>query len=94
MSEAAALAWIDKNMSNLEGPLMSSSDRAAIRGRFHLDITVGDRSKEVERLQTLGVDGHMISPAYSYAAVMTKEIFMSREEIREKFRQANALLER
>ena len=45
-------------------------------------------------LQTLGVDGHMISPAYSYAAVMTKEIFMSREEIREKFRQASALLER
>ncbi|MGH9572989.1 MAG: adenosyl-hopene transferase HpnH [Candidatus Acidiferrales bacterium] len=45
-------------------------------------------------LQTLGVDGHMISPAYSYAAVMTKEIFMSRDEIREKFRQASALLER
>jgi hopanoid biosynthesis associated radical SAM protein HpnH len=45
-------------------------------------------------LQTLGVDGHMISPAYSYAAVMTKEIFMSREEIREKFRQASELLER
>ena len=45
-------------------------------------------------LQTLGVDGHMISPAYSYAAVMTKEIFMSREEIREKFRHASQLLER
>jgi hopanoid biosynthesis associated radical SAM protein HpnH len=45
-------------------------------------------------LQTLGVDGHMISPAYSYAAVMTKEIFMSRDEIREKFREASALLER
>ena len=45
-------------------------------------------------LQTLGVDGHMISPAYSYAAVMTKEIFMSRDEIREKFRQASTLLER
>ncbi|MGH9735522.1 MAG: adenosyl-hopene transferase HpnH [Candidatus Acidiferrales bacterium] len=45
-------------------------------------------------LQTLGVDGHMISPAYSYAAVMTKEIFMSREEIRAKFQQASRLLER
>ena len=45
-------------------------------------------------LQTLGVDGHMLSPAYSYTAVMTKEIFMSREEIREKFRQASQLLER
>jgi hopanoid biosynthesis associated radical SAM protein HpnH len=45
-------------------------------------------------LQTLGVDGHMLSPAYSYAAVMTKEIFMSREEIREKFQRAGQLLER
>jgi hopanoid biosynthesis associated radical SAM protein HpnH len=47
-----------------------------------------------EYLQTLGVDGHMVSPAYSYAAVATKEIFMSREEIRDKFIQASALLER
>jgi hopanoid biosynthesis associated radical SAM protein HpnH len=48
----------------------------------------------LEYLQTLGVDGHMISPAYSYAAVDTKEIFMSREEIRRKFVQASSLLER
>jgi hopanoid biosynthesis associated radical SAM protein HpnH len=47
-----------------------------------------------EYLQTLGVDGHMLSPAYSYAAVMTKEIFMSRDEIRQKFQQASQLLER
>jgi hopanoid biosynthesis associated radical SAM protein HpnH len=45
-------------------------------------------------LQTLGVDGHMLSPAYSYAAVMTKEIFMSRDEIRAKFQKASQLLER
>jgi hopanoid biosynthesis associated radical SAM protein HpnH len=45
-------------------------------------------------LQTLGVDGHMVSPAYSYAAVDTKDIFMSRDEIRQKFVQASALLER
>jgi hopanoid biosynthesis associated radical SAM protein HpnH len=45
-------------------------------------------------LQTLGVDGHMISPAYSYAAVMTKDIFMSRAEIQDKFREASKLLER
>jgi hopanoid biosynthesis associated radical SAM protein HpnH len=44
-------------------------------------------------LKTLGVDGYMISPAYSYAAVQTKEIFMSREDIREKFQQASRLLE-
>jgi hopanoid biosynthesis associated radical SAM protein HpnH len=45
-------------------------------------------------LETLGVDGFMISPGYSYAAVQTKEIFMSREDIREKFRQAGRLLEK
>ena len=47
-----------------------------------------------ESLQVLGVDGHMISPAYSYQAVQTKEIFMSREEVREKFRLASRLLEK
>src|SRR6202021_1945051 len=45
-----------------------------------------------EYLDTLGVDGYMLSPAYGYSSVMTKDIFMSREDIREKFRQALALL--
>jgi len=45
-----------------------------------------------ESLRSLGVDGHMISPAYSYQAVQTKEIFMSREEVREKFRLVSQLL--
>jgi hopanoid biosynthesis associated radical SAM protein HpnH len=45
-------------------------------------------------LHTLGVDGHMLSPAYSYAAVQTKDIFMSREEIREKFHAASKLLDK
>ena len=44
-------------------------------------------------LHDLGVDGYMLSPAYSYSAVMTREIFMSREEVRDKFRQALALIE-
>ncbi len=47
-----------------------------------------------EYLHGLGVDGFMISPAYSYAAVQTKDIFMSREEVREKFRQACEFLEK
>ncbi|MFZ0821337.1 MAG: adenosyl-hopene transferase HpnH [Candidatus Acidiferrales bacterium] len=40
----------------------------------------------------LGVDGYMLSPAYSYAAVMTKEIFMSKSDVRDKFRAAYELL--
>jgi hopanoid biosynthesis associated radical SAM protein HpnH len=45
-------------------------------------------------LETLGVDGYMVTPAYSYAAVQRKEIFMSRDEIRLKFRAATDLLRR
>ena len=45
-------------------------------------------------LETLGVDGDMVTPAYSYAAVQKKEIFMSRDEIQSKFRAAADLLGR
>src|SRR6516164_9339425 len=45
-----------------------------------------------EYLNKLGVDGFMISPAYSYAAVQTKEIFMPRAETRQKFQEARKLL--
>jgi hopanoid biosynthesis associated radical SAM protein HpnH len=45
-------------------------------------------------LETLGVDGYMVTPAYSYAAVQKKEIFMSRDEIQAKFRAAADLLGR
>jgi hopanoid biosynthesis associated radical SAM protein HpnH len=44
-------------------------------------------------LQTLGVDGFMISPGYSYAAVQDKTLFMTRGEIQAKFRDASRLLE-
>jgi hopanoid biosynthesis associated radical SAM protein HpnH len=42
-------------------------------------------------LTALGVDGFMISPGYSYAAVDAKEIFMTRADIRAKFRAAEAM---
>jgi hopanoid biosynthesis associated radical SAM protein HpnH len=45
-------------------------------------------------LTTLDVDGFMISPGYSYSAVDTKEIFMTRADIREKFRAAEAMFKR
>jgi hopanoid biosynthesis associated radical SAM protein HpnH len=47
-----------------------------------------------EYLSGFGVDGHTIAPSYSYEAVQNKEIFMSRKEIHEKFRQATEVLER
>ncbi len=42
-------------------------------------------------LTSLGVDGFMISPGYSYSAVGDKEMFMTRADIREKFRAAEAM---
>ena len=51
-------------------------------------------------LTELGVDGFMISPAYGYEAVEKTDdesadgLFMTRQEVREKFRGARAMLER
>jgi hopanoid biosynthesis associated radical SAM protein HpnH len=42
-------------------------------------------------LTELGVDGFMISPGYSYSAVSAKEIFLTRDAIRAKFRAAEAM---
>ena len=42
-------------------------------------------------LTSLGVDGFMISPGYGYSAVDVKEIFLTRDDIREKFRAADAM---
>ncbi len=45
-------------------------------------------------LDTLGVDGYMLAPAYGYSAVQTSDIFMTREDIRAKFREATSLLDK
>lgn len=47
-----------------------------------------------ELLETLGVDGHTLSPGYSYSAVQTKEIFLDRTMIREKFKDVKRLAKR
>jgi hopanoid biosynthesis associated radical SAM protein HpnH len=53
----------------------------------------------LEYLTFLGVDGFLLSPAYSYEAVGhaggdADRLFMTREECREKFREARPLLAR
>lgn len=45
-------------------------------------------------LEQLGVDGHMISPAYGYSAVNDREIFLTRDEVREKFQHIDRLAAR
>jgi hopanoid biosynthesis associated radical SAM protein HpnH len=54
--------------------------------------------KEIEELftylETLGVDGHQIAPAYGYSAVNDREIFLTRDDVHEKFKDIDRLAER
>jgi hopanoid biosynthesis associated radical SAM protein HpnH len=47
-----------------------------------------------EYLQPLDVDGHQLSPAYGYSAVNDREIFMTRDDIHEKFKDVDTLFKR
>ncbi len=44
-----------------------------------------------EYLKPLGVDGHMLSPAYGYSAVNVREIFLTRDDVREKFADIDSI---
>jgi len=61
---------------------------------IYKETDLNEISDLYEYLDTLGVDGFMLAPAYGYAAVQTTDIFMSRADIREKFRAAVSLLEK
>ena len=45
-------------------------------------------------LTSLGVDGFMIAPGYEYSAVEVRDIFLNREMIRTKFKQAEAMFKK
>jgi len=47
-----------------------------------------------EYLQQFDVDGHQLSPAYGYSAVNDREIFMTRDDIHEKFKDVDTLFKR
>ncbi|MBI1899313.1 MAG: adenosyl-hopene transferase HpnH [Acidobacteria bacterium] len=54
--------------------------------------------REIEELfaylEPFGVDGHMISPAYGYSAVNVREIFLTRDDVRDKFAGIDRLSKR
>jgi hopanoid biosynthesis associated radical SAM protein HpnH len=54
--------------------------------------------KEIEELfaylEQFGVDGHQIAPAYGYSSVDDREIFMTRDDIHEKFRDFDRVAKR
>ena len=43
-----------------------------------------------EYLEQFKMDGHAISPAYGYSAVNDREIFLTREDVHEKFKDTTA----
>ena len=47
-----------------------------------------------ELLEELGVDTHQLAPAYGYSAVNDREIFMTRDDIREKLKDIHKFSER
>jgi hopanoid biosynthesis associated radical SAM protein HpnH len=47
-----------------------------------------------EYLEQLGVDGHHVSPGYGYSAVNDREIFLTRDDVKEKFRDIDRLAKR
>ena len=57
----------------------------------YAETDMGEIEAMLDYLQTLGCDGHMLSPAYSYSAVKVKDIFMDRGMIREKFKDIDRL---
>jgi hopanoid biosynthesis associated radical SAM protein HpnH len=61
---------------------------------IYQETDMGEIEAMLDYLQTLGCDGHMLSPAYSYSAVQAKEIFMNRAVIRDKFKDIDRLFRR
>jgi len=47
-----------------------------------------------EYLEPFDVDGHQLSPAYGYSAVNDREIFMTRDDIHEKFHDVDRMFKR
>ncbi|MCS7314335.1 MAG: adenosyl-hopene transferase HpnH [Bryobacterales bacterium] len=61
---------------------------------IYKDTEMAEIERLFEFLEPLGLDGHMLSPAYGYPAVNRREIFMTREDVREKFRDIDRLARR
>lgn len=58
------------------------------------ETDMGEVEALFEYLQQFDVDGHMLSPAYGYSAVKSREIFLTREDIHEKFKDVDSLFRR
>ena len=57
----------------------------------YTETSMAEVEELFEFLQPLGVDVHQLSPAYGYSAVNEREIFMTRDDIHEKFKDIDRL---
>jgi len=60
----------------------------------YAETDMNELAELFEFLEQFDVDGHMLSPAYGYTAVNDQEIFMTREDVHEKFRDLDKLAKR
>ena len=57
----------------------------------YTETSMAEVEELFEFLKPLGVDVHQLSPAYGYSAVNEREIFMTRDDIHEKFKDIDRL---
>ncbi len=58
------------------------------------ETDMGELDELFAQLTAMGVDGFMISPGYGYSAVADREIFLTRDDVRVKFREAEGLFKK
>ncbi len=58
------------------------------------ETDMGELEQLFAFLTERGVDGFIISPAYEYSAVQSKDIFLTRDMIQQKFRAAEAMFKK
>ncbi len=58
------------------------------------ETDMGEIERLFEYLEPFALDGHMLSPAYGYSAVDDREIFLTRDDVRAKFREIGRLARR
>jgi hopanoid biosynthesis associated radical SAM protein HpnH len=68
--------------------------RVCTNTTVYTETDMNDIEELFEFLEPMGVDGHQISPAYGYSAVDDREIFMTRDDVREKFKDFDRIAKR
>ena len=68
--------------------------KIATNTTVYTETNMAEVEELFEFLKTLDVDVHQLSPAYGYSAVNEREIFMTRDDIHEKFHDIDRLVKR